>query len=146
MTTVNLLNEPLNMLGQGLPSILAAYASLKRVQRFLDMDEKEGDLSPIFKPNANPDEKTRPENPTSLNVTDEKMSNKDGNEYSDIDAPVQLTSASFSWMPDSVVVLENISLRLKKGQFHMIIGSVASVRGQAYLLLQKAEVDRVLSY
>ena len=35
VTTVNLLSAPLNILGQFLPNIFAAYASVKRIESFL---------------------------------------------------------------------------------------------------------------
>jgi ATP-binding cassette, subfamily C (CFTR/MRP), member 1 len=126
MTTVNLLNEPLTILGSGLPLVLAAYASVQRVQTFLDMDEKE--LEPSFNDSGEISRETPPKR--------EKDSDSDAEgEQIDVrnterppDVLIQLKSASFSWLPDSAVVLEDITLDLKKRHHYMIIGSVASVR------------------
>ncbi|KIJ50859.1 hypothetical protein M422DRAFT_158793, partial [Sphaerobolus stellatus SS14] len=40
-STIFLLSAPVNFLGQQLPSILAAYASLRRIQRFLQLEDKD---------------------------------------------------------------------------------------------------------
>lgn len=96
---MNLLNGPLNNIGQGLPSILAAYASMKRIQTFLAMDEKR-DIA------------------NHLDSNDEK---EDGN------MTVKMESASLSWLPDSPIVLEDVDIELKPGKLHMIVGPVASV-------------------
>jgi ATP-binding cassette, subfamily C (CFTR/MRP), member 1 len=113
MSTVNLLDGPLNMLGQGLPYAVAGYASLKRVQTFLDMDEKG-------------------EGPSTDNAEDETVTDRDIAEVLGPNVVLQLKSTSFSWLPDSTIVLDAINLELQKGQFYMVIGPVASVRYQKY--------------
>lgn len=101
LTTVNLLNEPLNMVGQGLPTIVAAYASMKRIQSFLELDEKRDH-------DANGDNDDTSEKQETQTLTVE--------------------NASFSWLPDSPVMLDDINLELLPGKLHICVGPVASVR------------------
>lgn len=111
LTTINLLNGPLNMVGQGLPTILAAYASLKRIQTFLEMDEK--------REIATDQSEHIDDVVHTPNQLDEKSKN---------DETMSIEQASFSWLPDSPVVLHGISVALLPGKLHMCVGPVASVR------------------
>ncbi|CAL1707862.1 unnamed protein product [Somion occarium] len=107
VTTVNLLSSPLNILGQYMPSIFAAYASIKRIESFLLFDEKED--------NADSDkgssEKAESEELTSIKMVD----------------------AVFAWSPDSEPFLQDININLCGGQLHLCTGPVAS--GKSLLLL-----------
>lgn len=94
------------MIGQGLPSILAAYASMKRIQTFLAMDEKR-DIT--------------------ADDLDERLAEKAEN------MGLSIENASFSWLPDSPVVLEDIDVTLQPGKLHMVVGPVAA--GKTSLLV-----------
>lgn len=94
------------MIGQGLPSILAAYASMKRIQTFLAMEEKR-DIT--------------------ADDQDEALAEKDEN------MRLSIENASFSWLPDSPVVLEDVDVTLQPGKLHMVVGPVAA--GKTSLLV-----------
>ncbi|KAF8312075.1 P-loop containing nucleoside triphosphate hydrolase protein [Clavulina sp. PMI_390] len=113
LTTVNLLNGPLNMIGQGLPSILAAYASLKRIQNFLRMQEK---------PHA-------PQQGEATSQSEEKSKSPQIQGVEDF----KMEGASFSWLPDSPIILHDIHLLLTLGKLHMCVGPVAA--GKTSLLV-----------
>lgn len=87
-----------------MPSLVAAHASLKRIQAFLAMDEKPGDGDSL--------------SPASEVIALDTLS-----------ANVTLERASFSWTPGKTLplVLEDVDLVLQAGKLHMIIGPVASV-------------------
>ena len=109
LTTVNLLDAPLVMMGQGLPTILAAHASMKRIQTFLETDEKS---AIAFDNTTHHGQDEQPQSPVQIQ---EKISE------------LSIDNASFSWLPDSPVVLHNITCSLTPGQLHMCVGPVASV-------------------
>lgn len=91
--------------GQGLPHILSAYASLVRIQNFLSLEEKR-DISL--------EEDTQ--------VADLLYAGDEGN-----NSTLKLENASFSWLPDSDVVLKDVNLTLNIGALYMLVGPVASV-------------------
>lgn len=107
VTTVNLLSGPLNILGQSLPSIFAAYASIKRIEFFLLFEEKE---------ESNGADKCAEEEPLRPASSSIKMIN-----------------ASFAWTSDSEPFLKGIDIDLEPGKLHLCIGTVASVRIDATL-------------
>ncbi|KAF8312106.1 P-loop containing nucleoside triphosphate hydrolase protein [Clavulina sp. PMI_390] len=109
LTTVNLLSGPLNTIGQGLPKILAAYASLQRIQTFLQMEEHSPAHTGI-----------------GLEKREKVSTNKSIEDF-------RMNEASFSWLPDSPVVLSDINLSLSPGKLHICIGPVAS--GKTTLLV-----------
>lgn len=113
LTAVNLLNGPLNIVGQGLPTMLAAYASVKRIQTFLEMDEK-----PIIAS----DDSHREDREPRVDAAD------DTDEKSESFETLTIEHASFSWLPDSPTVLKGVTLSLLPGKLHMCVGPVASVR------------------
>lgn len=99
------------MVGQGLPTILAAYASVKRIQTFLEMEEKRE----IAREGSE-----RPHEPSTASY--------DREEKVGTHQDMSMDHASFSWLPDSPVVLDDISLSLDPGKLHMCVGPVAAVR------------------
>jgi hypothetical protein len=98
-----------------LPGLIAAYASLKRIQGFLILDEKE-----------------------SLSQTkhlEESKNNLQSNQQSPVpDAPGEsqrtvsiALRGTFSWDKGSVSVLKDINLHLPSNQLTICVGPVASV-------------------
>lgn len=103
-------------MGQGLPTILAAYASMKRIQSFLEMDEK----SSIAGNTGDGDQEEKSQDPESAQ------------EKSIDTTKLTMDNASFSWLPDSPVVLNDVTLSLLPGKLHMCVGPVASVSASPY--------------
>ncbi|KAJ7780147.1 P-loop containing nucleoside triphosphate hydrolase protein [Mycena maculata] len=113
VTTVNLLNPPLTLLGTFMPQIRAAQASLGRIEKYLLLEE-------------------RTDLPVPLADAD------DASEYSEKndDAPtvdITLEAASFSWAADKPAFLGPLSVSLTPGHLHLCVGPVAS--GKTLFLL-----------
>ncbi|KAJ6558333.1 P-loop containing nucleoside triphosphate hydrolase protein [Mycena capillaripes] len=96
VATLNLMTGPLESIGGSLPQLLAAYASLKRIENYLSREEKT--VSP------NEDIKEKP------------LGEED----------IRFQAASFSWGPDSPPFLGPLSLELAQGQLHILVGPVAA--------------------
>ncbi|KAJ6594611.1 P-loop containing nucleoside triphosphate hydrolase protein [Mycena capillaripes] len=101
VATVNLLSAPLKLLGTGLPQLLAASASLKRIEAYFSMEDREDFQTP----------KGADENPW-----DSKNSVGD----------ISLYEASFSWAADKPAFLGPITITLSHQHLHVYAGSVAS--------------------
>lgn len=103
VTTVNLLSAPLNDLGQAMPVIFAAYASIKRIQSFLlledqtDTDSVGEDHGAVKRP------------------------------LGDSCSAIKMENASFGWTAEGEPFLHDVTLNLQSGQLHVCVGSVASV-------------------
>jgi len=91
--------------------MIAAYASMKRIQTFLALDEKR--VTSLSAPGDN--EKTVA-TPLGKVSTEEGLTEK-----------MAISGGSFAWLKDSQPVLEDIVLDLRAGKLHMLVGSVASV-------------------
>ncbi|KAJ7683495.1 hypothetical protein B0H14DRAFT_3177101 [Mycena olivaceomarginata] len=111
-TIVNLLNGPLSSIGQTLPQLFASFASLGRIQGFLQLPEKPAD---------------------SVDAVVDDVS-ADGIKESTVE--VSLKGCTFAW-DDKTHVLKDISLELAPRQLHMVVGSVAS--GKSSLLMSILE-------
>ncbi|KAJ7737650.1 P-loop containing nucleoside triphosphate hydrolase protein [Mycena olivaceomarginata] len=110
-TIVSLLNGPLNTIGQSLPGLFASFASIGRIQSFLQLPEKaESDSGNVG---------------TDLGDVD-----ADGLKESGVE--VSLTGCTFAW-DDKTYVLRDITLQLAPRELHMVVGSVAS--GKSSLLM-----------
>ncbi|KAJ7359935.1 P-loop containing nucleoside triphosphate hydrolase protein [Mycena albidolilacea] len=110
-TIVSLLNGPLNTIGQSLPGLFASFASIGRIQSFLQLPEKaESDSENLG---------------TDLGDVD-----ADGLKESGVE--VSLTGCTFAW-DDKTCVLRDITLQLAPRELHMVVGSVAS--GKSSLLM-----------
>ncbi|KAJ7644824.1 P-loop containing nucleoside triphosphate hydrolase protein [Roridomyces roridus] len=107
LTIVNILSGPLNMIGQRLPALFASYASVLRIQSFLQLPEKE--------------RTEHPEEQEVLVDVSEAPTNQ-----------VSLKDCTFGW-DDKSEVLHEINLELQKGELTMVVGSVAS--GKSSLLM-----------
>ncbi|KAJ7827389.1 P-loop containing nucleoside triphosphate hydrolase protein [Mycena leptocephala] len=135
-TIVNLLNGPLNMIGQTLPSLFASFASLGRIQGFLQLPEKAESASESAVEAAHV--------PELVDVSD------DGGKGSTTPAPaeVSLQGCSFKWEDQpkdkgtdkgtdtptpKAPVLTDITLDLAPRALHMVVGAVAS--GKSSLLM-----------
>ncbi|KAJ7493649.1 P-loop containing nucleoside triphosphate hydrolase protein [Mycena latifolia] len=106
VATLNLMIEPLNLIGGLLPQLIAAYASLKRIEGYLSQEEK---------PSPSKEYQDGPEKPR--------------------DQDISLEAASFSWVPDSPPFLGPLSLRLMQGQLHVCVGPVAAGKSMFLLSL-----------
>ncbi|KAJ7036384.1 P-loop containing nucleoside triphosphate hydrolase protein [Mycena alexandri] len=109
-TIVNILSEPLAIVGQALPSLFASYASLGRIQGFLQLPEK-ADSGQGF-------------DATLIDVSDSRVK--------DATVQVSLEGCTFSW-DDKTQVLHDITLNLSPCALHMVVGAVAS--GKSTLLM-----------
>ncbi|KAJ7827386.1 P-loop containing nucleoside triphosphate hydrolase protein [Mycena leptocephala] len=131
-TIVNLLNGPLNMIGQTLPTLFASFASLGRIQDFLQLPEKAE--SPGGAEFAHMSEL--------VDVSD------DGSAKIPPTVEVSLQGCSFKWEDEAkdkgtdkgtdtptpkAPVLADITLTLASRELHMVVGAVAS--GKSSLLM-----------
>ena len=83
-------------------NIFAAYASVKRIESFLLLEDKEEALV---------DDK----------VLEEKPQDSDF-------SPIKIVDGSFAWTSDSEAFLQDVNIDLDPGRLHLCIGPVASVR------------------
>jgi ATP-binding cassette subfamily C (CFTR/MRP) protein 1 len=123
---ISLLASPLIQLFQVLPSIGAAIGCLKRIQTYLDIEER-----PDFR-------HFRPSRETLL---DESIDEKHA-QISEIveeqvqggkqDVVVLIKGASFSWTPTSKPVLKNINISVHRGEHVAVVGQVGN--GKSLLL------------
>ncbi|KAJ7734086.1 P-loop containing nucleoside triphosphate hydrolase protein [Mycena metata] len=109
-TIVNILGEPLAVVGQALPTLFASYASLGRIQGFLQLPEKA--------------ESEHGSNAALVDLSDSPAK--------DATVQVSLEGCTFSW-DDKTQVLHDITLNLSPCELHMVVGSVAS--GKSSLLM-----------
>ncbi|KAJ7837907.1 P-loop containing nucleoside triphosphate hydrolase protein [Mycena leptocephala] len=113
-TIVNLLNGPLNMIGQTLPQLFASFASLGRIQGFLQLPEKAGSEF----------EQTKVAETGTGDLVDVSTGTVE----------VSLQACTFKWDDkDRTPVLTDITLNLAPHELHMVVGSVAS--GKSSLLM-----------
>ncbi|KAJ9087838.1 hypothetical protein DSO57_1029157 [Entomophthora muscae] len=97
LSLLNLLAFPLNMLPFVLTSVVEAAVSVKRIQKFLTSEELD--------PNA--------VNRTSL-PQDPKI------------PTIEIESGSFSWMSDDVPTLNDLHLKIKRGELFGVVGRVGA--------------------
>lgn len=90
-----------------MPQLFAAYASLVRIQGFLQLPEK-----------AETERDSALDSGNLVDVTD------GGAKRSSVE--VALRGCTFTW-DDKMQVLQNITLTLAPGALHVVVGSVASV-------------------
>ncbi|KAJ6524323.1 P-loop containing nucleoside triphosphate hydrolase protein [Mycena capillaripes] len=118
-TIVNLLNGPLNSIGQQLPGLFASFASLGRIQSFLQLPEKA-------------ESEQESETPELVDVSVGEEGGKVSVSASSVE--VFLEGCTFSWDDKTKVpVLQDITLALAPCALHMVVGSVAS--GKSSLLM-----------
>ncbi|KAJ7138602.1 hypothetical protein C8R46DRAFT_1361683 [Mycena filopes] len=115
LTIVNILREPLAMVGQALPGLFASYASLRRVQGFLKVPEK-----PALA------QSSTPHSPEPVVVDGAPVT------VPPVQVSVSLQGCAFQW-DEKTEVLRDITLELAPGELHMVVGSVAS--GKSSLLM-----------
>ncbi|KAF7338983.1 hypothetical protein MVEN_01974500 [Mycena venus] len=122
-TIVNLLNGPLNSIGQQLPSLFASFASLGRIQGFLQLPEK----AEVESEGATGD------------VADLVDVSIDSDGVKESTVEVSLKGCTFAWedKTKSNNVLKDITLELAPRELHMVVGSVAS--GKSSLLMSILE-------
>ncbi|KAJ6596244.1 P-loop containing nucleoside triphosphate hydrolase protein [Mycena vulgaris] len=114
-TIVNLLGGPLNMIGQTLPELFASYASLGRIQGFLQLPEKAESEQDVV---------------VDADLVDVS---EDGVKVSSVSTvQVSLNGCTFAW-DDKTQVLHDTTLDLSPRELHMVVGSVAS--GKSSLLM-----------
>ncbi|KAJ7751884.1 P-loop containing nucleoside triphosphate hydrolase protein [Mycena maculata] len=118
-TIVNILTGPLNMIGQQLPQLFASFASLGRIQGFLQLPEKAESEQEL--------------------VADLVDASEDGVKVSTVQ--VSLKGCAFAW-DDKTHVLHDITLELAPRELYMVVGSVAS--GKSSLLMSILEETRLV--
>ncbi|KAH8077273.1 P-loop containing nucleoside triphosphate hydrolase protein [Cristinia sonorae] len=132
VTTLNLLNLPLNMLGQFLPIMAASYASVKRIEEFLLKDEKPADSRTFFDhSNANNEDvkdDSEKDDVLELSYGDEKPRVTE-----EPSIEITMNSTSFAWAPDADAFLQDLTMNLSEQRLYMCVGPVAS--GKTLLLL-----------
>ncbi|KAJ6526464.1 P-loop containing nucleoside triphosphate hydrolase protein [Mycena capillaripes] len=111
-TIVTLLDAPLKSIGQTLPNLFASFASLGRIQGFLQLPEKPADSM------------------DAIEEADLVAVSADGVKESTVE--VSLKRCTFAW-DDKTHILKDISLELAPRELHMVVGSVAS--GKSTLLM-----------
>ncbi|KAJ7653006.1 P-loop containing nucleoside triphosphate hydrolase protein [Mycena rosella] len=111
-TIVNILGRPLSSIGEQLPGLFASFASLGRIQGFLQLPERAASDSDQDSVDA------------LVDVSD------DGAKVSTVQ--VSLKGCTFGW-DDKTQVLRDITLELVPRELHMVVGSVAS--GKSSLLM-----------
>ncbi|KAJ7268006.1 P-loop containing nucleoside triphosphate hydrolase protein [Mycena rebaudengoi] len=112
VATINLMSPPLILLGSSMPQLQAAYASLKRIQKYLSLEERDDVLL------------RNDENEHRIPSTEK------GREASE---DIKIEGASFSWAADKPAFLGPLSLVLTPGHLHLCTGPVAS--GKTVFLL-----------
>lgn len=113
--------------GQHFPVIAASWASLKRIESFLLLEEREEERL----------------------GSSEKLENiyvaVDGVELETRTPPaIVMQSASFSWAPDTEPFLKDITIHLDEPKLYMCAGPVASVRDFYSRLTVFSSANRVL--
>ncbi|KAJ7589613.1 P-loop containing nucleoside triphosphate hydrolase protein [Mycena floridula] len=115
VATVNLMSPPLTILSSTMPQLRAAYASLKRIERYLLLEERQNvDVH------------------RAENASDRNSSNSEKNDH-EPSADINLERASFSWAADKPAYLGPLSVVLNPGHLHVCTGPVAS--GKTLFLL-----------
>ncbi|KAJ7505071.1 P-loop containing nucleoside triphosphate hydrolase protein [Mycena galericulata] len=112
-TIVNILSGPLNMIGQRLPQLFASFASLTRIQGFLQLPEKAKSQQDVV---------------GLAHLVD--VSNAGVKVHPTV--KVSLHGCTFGW-DDKTRVLHDVSLDLAPRELHMVVGPVAS--GKSSLLM-----------
>ncbi|KAJ7664769.1 P-loop containing nucleoside triphosphate hydrolase protein [Mycena rosella] len=119
-TIVTILGGPLNSIGQQLPGLFAAFASLDRIQGFLQLPERADSLQDSVEADL-------------VDVSE------DGVKVSTVQ--VSLKGCTFGW-DDKTQVLRDITLELAPRELHMVVGSVAS--GKSSLLMSILDETRLV--
>lgn len=115
MPVQNLVILPINTIGHILPQLLASLASLARISKFLQRDEKAAGL---------------PVHPLTSSPTSEKTLSSDGLPEKELASPGEdliLTKASFAPEDGADVILREISSAIRYGAVTMLVGPVGSV-------------------
>ncbi len=123
LTILNLLDSPINTIGQSLPSIAAAFASMQRISGFLVMPEKEG-TQLVEKTVCTLTVVVEPSDKLELEEAHrEAVPDKIG---------LSIKNGSFGW-EEGTPVLHDIEFELAPGVLTMLVGPVAS--GKSTLLM-----------
>ncbi|KAJ6528440.1 P-loop containing nucleoside triphosphate hydrolase protein [Mycena capillaripes] len=124
-TIVNLLNGPLNSIGQQLPGLFASFASLGRIQGFLQLPEKA-------------ESESEQELLETSDLLVDVSVGEDTAKVSVAPVEVSLQGCTFTWDDKTKApVLHDITLELAPRALHMVVGSVAS--GKSSLLMSILE-------
>lgn len=102
ITTVNLMAEPLAIIGQILPTIFVSYASIKRIEGYLLLEDKE-------------------------DAHEDDTRSQEKGELKEVSVPIKMVDASFAWLSDAESFLKDVNVTLNPGKLHICIGPVASV-------------------
>ncbi|KAJ7215431.1 P-loop containing nucleoside triphosphate hydrolase protein [Mycena pura] len=122
--TFNMKPGPLNSIGQQLPTLFASFASLKRIQGFLQLPEK-----------------AQSREAASGAEADCNDGSAAASKSQESTAEVSMTGCTFAW-DDKTHVLRDITLELAPRELHMVVGPVAS--GKSSLLMSILEETRLV--
>ncbi|KAL2882737.1 hypothetical protein SGCOL_001948 [Colletotrichum sp. CLE4] len=121
-----LLNNPLGQLFQSIPTIIAAFTCLNRIQRYL-----EGESRIDFRQSAHPSafqERSSDESPfrdNSDGISLETFPDRKDSESNSARPAISLVDGSFGWTADKMV-LRNITASIPASQLTLVVGPVAS--------------------
>ncbi|KAJ6545144.1 P-loop containing nucleoside triphosphate hydrolase protein [Mycena capillaripes] len=113
VTIVNLLDPPLTLLGNFIPQLRAAYASLKRIEKYLLLEERTSLPVPLGETDSANEYSGEKKDPRPTDIT--------------------LEGATFSWAADKSAFLGPLFVDLTAGHLHLCVGPVAS--GKTLFLL-----------
>ncbi|KAK7017726.1 P-loop containing nucleoside triphosphate hydrolase protein [Favolaschia claudopus] len=148
VTIVDLLNGPLNIIGQTLPQLFASFASIERIQTFLQLPEK----AEMSQPGAQ-ERGIRVETEVLVDIDGSStfasaatstlngdLSSSAGKES---DVEVSMKGCTFTWDEKAAApVLRDVTLEVVPGELHMVVGSVAS--GKSSLLMSILEETKLV--
>ncbi|KAJ0326928.1 hypothetical protein COL5a_006483 [Colletotrichum fioriniae] len=122
-----LLNNPLGQLFQSVPTIIAAFTCLNRIQKYI-----EGESRIDFRQSAHPSafqERSSNEGPfgdTSSDISLETFPDRKDSQSNGSPRPaISLVDGSFGWTADKMV-LRNITASIPAAQLTLVVGPVAS--------------------
>ncbi|KAK7006728.1 P-loop containing nucleoside triphosphate hydrolase protein [Favolaschia claudopus] len=118
--TMNLMSPPLTAISSSMPQLRAAYASLKRIEKYLLFEERGGGGR-------------EGEDVGEGGAVKEGGKERSQDESISATSPIVLRSASFSWAADKPAFLGPLTLDLTPGYLHICAGPVAS--GKTLFLL-----------
>ncbi|KAK7018259.1 P-loop containing nucleoside triphosphate hydrolase protein [Favolaschia claudopus] len=144
VTIVDLLNGPLNIIGQTLPQLFASFASIERIQKFLQLPEKAETPGGPLEPGIRVETEVLVDIDGSSAATSTLNGNDSNSATKEADVEVSMQGCTFTWDGKAAAppVLRDVTLELVPGELHMVVGSVAS--GKSSLLMSILEETKLV--